>query len=252
MSKISSSVLIIGNEILSGRTQEINVKFIAMELSKIGISLSEVRVVPDIKKQIILALNELRNKYDYVFTTGGIGPTHDDITSECISKALKIKYEINKEAYHLLKRYYPEGQLNEGRVKMTKMPKGSKLIKNAVTVAPGFYIKNIFVLPGVPKIMQVMFKEVIKKLKKTKPIISITINTNLYESIMAKDLDIIQNTYVDCEIGSYPHFDFNRKSASVNVVISSKKRKIITLVKKKIITAVKKLGGKAREISGEK
>ena len=252
MSKITSSVLIIGNEILSGRTQEINVKFIAMELSKIGISLSEVRVVPDINKQIIFALNELRKKYDYVFTTGGIGPTHDDITSECVSKALKIKYEINQEAYHLLKEYYPEGHLNEGRVKMTKMPKGSKLIKNVVTVAPGFYIKNIFVLPGVPKIMQVMFKEVIKKLKKTKPIISITINTNLYESIMAKDLDIIQNAHMECEIGSYPHFDFNRRSASVNVVVSGKKRKIIILVKKKIITAVKKLGGKAREISSER
>ncbi len=252
MSKITSSVLIIGNEILSGRTQEINVKFIAMELSKIGISLSEVRVVPDINKQIIFALNELRKKYDYVFTTGGIGPTHDDITSECVSKALKIKYEINQEAYHLLKEYYPEGHLNEGRVKMTKMPKGSKLIKNVVTVAPGFYIKNIFVLPGVPKIMQVMFKEVIKKLKKTKPIISITINTNLYESIMAKDLDIIQNAHIECEIGSYPHFDFNRRSASVNVVVSGKKRKIIILVKKKIITAVKKLGGKAREISSER
>jgi len=252
MSKITSSVLIIGNEILSGRTQEINVKFIAMELSKIGISLSEVRVVPDINKQIIFALNELRKKYDYVFTTGGIGPTHDDITSECVSKALKIKYEINQEAYHLLKEYYPEGHLNEGRVKMTKMPKGSKLIKNVVTVAPGFYIKNIFVLPGVPKIMQVMFKEVIKKLKKTKPIISITINTNLYESIMAKDLDIIQNAHMECEIGSYPNFDFNRRSASVNVVVSGKKRKIIILVKKKIITAVKKLGGKAREISSER
>ena len=135
---------------------------------------------------------------------------------------------------------------------MTKMPKGSKLIKNIVTVAPGFYIKNIFVLPGVPKIMQVMFKEVIKKLKKTKPIISITINTNLYESIMAKDLDIIQNAHMECEIGSYPHFDFNRRSASVNVVVSGKKRKIIILVKKKIITAVKKLGGKAREISSER
>ncbi len=252
MSKITSSVLIIGNEILSGRTQEINVKFIAMELSKIGISLNEVRVVPDINKQIIFALNELRKKYDYVLTTGGIGPTHDDITSECVSKALKTKYEINQEAYHLLKEYYPEGHLNEGRVKMTKMPKGSKLIKNVVTVAPGFYIKNIFVLPGVPKIMQVMFKEVIKKLKKTKPIISITINTNLYESIMAKDLDIIQNAHMECEIGSYPHFDFNRRSASVNVVVSGKKRKIIILVKKKIITAVKKLGGKAREISSER
>ena len=252
MSKITSSVLIIGNEILSGRTQEINVKFIAMELSKIGISLNEVRVVPDINKQIIFALNELRKKYDYVLTTGGIGPTHDDITSECVSKALKTKYEINQEAYHLLKEYYPEGHLNEGRVKMTKMPKGSKLIKNVVTVAPGFCIKNIFVLPGVPKIMQVMFKEVIKKLKKTKPIISITINTNLYESIMAKDLDIIQNAHMECEIGSYPHFDFNRRSASVNVVVSGKKRKIIILVKKKIITAVKKLGGKAREISSER
>ena len=138
MSKITSSVLIIGNEILSGRTQEINVKFIAMELSKIGISLSEVRVVPDINKQIIFALNELRKKYDYVFTTGGIGPTHDDITAESISKAFNLKYEMHKEGYKLLERYYKPGEFNEGRQKMIWMPENAKLILNPTSGAPGF------------------------------------------------------------------------------------------------------------------
>ena len=170
MSKITSSVIIIGNEILSGRTQDINVQFIAKELSKQGINLSEVRIVPDKKEEIIETLNLLRKKYDYVFTTGGIGPTHDDITSECVSEALSVKYLINQEVYELLKNHYPKGELNEGRVKMTKMPKGAKLIKNPLTIAPGFYIGNVFVLPGVPTIMQPMFVEVLKYLKSSNPI----------------------------------------------------------------------------------
>ena len=179
MSRITSSILIIGNEILSGRTQDINVQFIAKELSKLGISLSEVRIVPDNKQEIVINLNQLRKKYDYVFTTGGIGPTHDDITSECVSEAFSVEYSINSEAYDLLKNFYPEGELNEGRIKMTKMPKGAKLIKNPLTVAPGFYIKNVYVLPGVPKIMQTMFPSIINNLKISDPIISQTVHTNL-------------------------------------------------------------------------
>ena len=130
MSKITSSILIIGNEILSGRTQDINVQFIAKELSKLGINLSEVRIVQDNKQEIVININQLRKKHDYVFTTGGIGPTHDDITSACVCEAFNVEYLINSEAYDLLKNFYPEGELNEGRIKMTKMPKGAKLIKN--------------------------------------------------------------------------------------------------------------------------
>ena len=149
MSKLNASILIIGNEILSGRTQDINIQYIAKKLNKIGIQLSEVRIIPDKENKIIKNLNELRKNYRYVFTTGGIGPTHDDITSISVSKAFKRKYEINNEAYKLLKKYYINKKLNQGRLKMTKMPRGAKLIKNPLTIAPGFYIKNVFCLPGV-------------------------------------------------------------------------------------------------------
>ena len=143
MSKITASILIIGNEILSGRTQDINIQFIAQNLLKTGIILKEVRIVADIKEQIINNLNKLRNSYDYVFTTGGIGPTHDDITSECVSIALNREHKINEEAFQLLENHYPKGQLNEGRIKMTKMPKGAKLIYNPMPVAPGFIMENV-------------------------------------------------------------------------------------------------------------
>tara|TARA_B100001013_G_C24575765_1_gene428506 strand:- start:240 stop:986 length:747 start_codon:yes stop_codon:yes gene_type:complete len=246
MSKITSSVIIIGNEILSGRTQDINVQFIAKELSKQGISLSEVRIVPDKKEEIIETLNILRKKYDYVFTTGGIGPTHDDITSECISEALGVKYLINQEAYELLKGHYPKGELNEGRVKMTKMPKGAKLIKNPLTIAPGFYIGNVFVLPGVPTIMQSMFVEVLKYLKFSKPITSQTVHTNLFESIIAKSLEEIQRKFEDCEIGSYPHFDFTKKIGGVNIVISGKNVSNIKTAVDEIVLSIHDLGGKTK------
>lgn len=246
MSKITSSILIIGNEILSGRTQDANVTFIAKELLKLGISLSEVRIIPDNKKEIVSTLNKLRKKYNYVFTTGGIGPTHDDITSECVCEALGLEYSINKEAYNLLINFYPKGEFNEGRIKMTKMPKKAKLIKNPLTVAPGFCIENIYVLAGVPKIMQSMFKNIIKDLKSTDPIISVTINTNLYESIIAKSLNEIQNKYTDCQIGSYPSFDFKNNInniGGVNIVVSGRKSLSIRKAKNSILSAIKKLGG---------
>ena len=247
MSKITSSILIIGNEILSGRTQDINVQFIAKELSKLGISLSEVRIVPDNKQEIVINLNQLRKKYDYVFTTGGIGPTHDDITSECVSEAFSVEYSINSEAYDLLKNFYPEGELNEGRIKMTKMPKGAKLIKNPLTVAPGFYIKNVYVLPGVPKIMQTMFPSIINNLKISDPIISQTVHTNLFESIIAKSLEEIQRKFEDCEIGSYPNFDYKSnigRVGGVNIVVSGKNIFSVKSARDEIITVIKEMGGK--------
>ena len=246
MSKITSSILIIGNEILSGRTQDINIQFIAKKLSKVGIYLNEVKIIPDKKIYIINSINQLRKKYDYLFTTGGIGPTHDDITSECVSEAFKLKHIINKDAYKLLEEYYPKGEFNESRVKMTRMPKGSKLIHNPLTIAPGFYIDNVYVLPGVPKIMQSMFVFVLKTLKTSRPIISKTIHTNLYESIIAQSLNKIQKKSQDCEIGSYPHFDFQKKIGGVNIVISGINKISIDKVVDEIILTIKKLGGNAR------
>ncbi|MBI29057.1 MAG: NMN amidohydrolase-like protein YfaY [Alphaproteobacteria bacterium MarineAlpha5_Bin11] len=249
MSKITSAILIIGNEILFGRTQDANTQFIAINLKKIGIILREVRVVADTENDIINSINELRNKYDYVFSTGGIGPTHDDITSKSISKAFGLNYLIHPEAYAILKNYYPENELNSGRIKMTKMPEGAKLIKNKLTVAPGFFIQNVFVLPGVPKILQVMFLEVMKNLKRGKEIISKTINTNLYESIIAEELEKIQNKFNDCEIGSYPHFDFNNKTSKiggVNIVVSGTNKLSVDLVIKKINLIILKFDGKSQ------
>lgn len=244
MSKITSSILVIGNEILSGRTQDINVQFMANKLSKIGIKLEEVRIIPDIQLQIIDNVNLLRKKHNYVFTTGGIGPTHDDITSESISKAFNREYIVNKKAYKLLEKFYSNNKINAGRLKMTKMPEGSKIIKNPLTIAPGFYIENVYVFPGVPKIMQKMFQQVLKKLKSNKPIISKTINTNIYESIISESLTNIQHKYKNCEIGSYPRFNFKKKSADVNIVVSGNNIINIQSAVKEIITSIKKLGGK--------
>ena len=244
MSKITASILIIGNEILSGRSQEINVQFIAKELSKIGIAVKEVRIVPDISKEIIRNVNNLRRKYNYLFTTGGIGPTHDDITSECVSKAFSQKYVINKEAYKILEKYYSKENFNVGRIKMTKMPEKASLILNPLTVAPGFYLENVFVLPGVPKIMQAMFFNIVKILEYGEPIIFKTINTNLYESIFALSLAKIQNKYNDCEIGSYPTFASKKKFGGVNIVVTGTNKENINNAIKEINNIIISLGGK--------
>ena len=154
--KVNAAILIIGNEILSGRTQDINTSTIATWLNTIGVKVCEVRVVPDIKEKIVETLNVLRKTNDYVFTTGGIGPTHDDITAESVSEAFNIKYEIHKEAFKILEDYYKPGEFNEGRQKMVWMPENAKLILNPTSGAPGFNVKNVFCLPGVPSILKSM------------------------------------------------------------------------------------------------
>ena len=221
MSSYTAGIIVIGDEILSGRTQDTNSNFIADKLTKEGIKLEEILVIQDVKEIIKKNIINFSSKYSYVFTTGGIGPTHDDITSESISEAFQLNCETNIQAFEILNNYYPEGEFNESRQRMAKMPVGSELILNPMTAAPGFKIKNIFVLPGVPEIMQVMFLELIKTLKKGKAKLIITINTNLYESKIAIDLKNIQNNYKDASIGSYPYFNLAAKSGGVNIVVSS-------------------------------
>ena len=221
MSSYTAGVIVIGDEILSGRTQDTNSNFIADKLTKEGIKLEEILVIQDVKEIIKENVINFSSKYSYVFTTGGIGPTHDDITSESISEAFQLNCETNIQAFEILNNYYPEGEFNESRQRMAKMPVGSELILNPMTAAPGFKIKNIFVLPGVPEIMQVMFLELIKTLKKGKAKLITTINTNLYESKIAIDLKNIQNNYKDASIGSYPYFNLAAKSGGVNIVVSS-------------------------------
>ena len=245
MSSFTAGIIVIGDEILSGRTQDSNSNFIAKNLLKEGIKLEEVVVIKDDKKTIIDRVINYSEKYSYVFTTGGIGPTHDDITSESISEAFNLEYEVNKDAFKILDNYYPKGEFNESRQRMAMMPNGSKLILNPMTAAPGFNIKNVYVLPGVPEIMQIMFLELIKKLKKGKPKLVITINTNLYESKIAFFLKDIQNKYKDSSIGSYPYFNLVAKTGGVNIVVSSWNMTSVKPIVDDIVNMIKLNGGKS-------
>ena len=215
----TSSILIIGNEILSGRTKDINTSTLALWLNSIGVKVGEVRVIPDIEKKIIDTLNLLRSNYDYVFTTGGIGPTHDDITAISVSKTLGLKYEIHKEAFKILETYYKKGEFNEGRQKMVWMPKDANLILNPTSGAPGFNVENIFCLPGVPSILKSMLGGLKNKIIGGDPILSHTISLKTVESEIAKSLTNVQNDNKDVEIGSYPFFQAGK--IGVSIVIRS-------------------------------
>jgi molybdenum cofactor synthesis domain-containing protein len=203
--EFTSAVLIIGNEILSGRTVDKNTSFIAKWLGDLGIGVEEVRVIPDKEHIIIDSINLLRKKYQYVFTTGGIGPTHDDITSESVAKAFGKKYEYNQEAYSILEKYYAKSDFNEGRKKMAKMPKGANLIYNEHGSAPAFYIENVFVLPGIPSYVELMLPQLKEVIVSGKKIISVTCDAKVRESSIALDLSAIQNKYPEIDIGSYPY-----------------------------------------------
>ena len=215
--KINSAILIIGNEILSGRTQDKNVNFISNWLnSKCGISVKEVRIIPDEEKVIVKNILYLSKKFNYVFTTGGIGPTHDDITAKSISKAFKVKYEYHEEAYAILEKYYGKKKFNDGRKKMAKMPRGSKLIYNPSSAAPGFITKNVLSLPGVPSILNSMIENCKRYLVKGLKIHSKTINLFTVESNISKQLSLIQKKYKKfVDIGSYPFFRLGKIGVAI-------------------------------------
>ena len=243
MTLLTAGILIIGDEVLSGRTQDTNSNFIAKNLTSSGIKLEEIKIISDQKEHIINSVRLFSKNYSYVFTTGGIGPTHDDITSESLAEAFNKKYEINKEAFNILEKYYPKGEFNISRQRMAKMPSDVQLIYNPMTAAPGFILNNVFVLPGVPKIMEVMFINVLKNIKKGKPKKVITINTNLYESKLAPFLKDIQEKHKECSIGSYPYFNFLSKTGGVNISISSWTMDSLDEVEKEISKMIKLNGG---------
>ena len=232
--KVNASILIIGNEILSGRTQDKNVSFISSWLNKnAGIEVREVRIIPDIKKLIIKNILELSKNYKYVFTTGGIGPTHDDITSESISQACRVTYS------YILEKYYGKKNFNDGRKKMAMMPYGSKLIYNPSSAAPGFKIKNIFCLPGVPSILNSMIENCKKFLIKGAKVHSKTINCLTVESKISKELGDVQKQFSKyVEIGSYPFFRLGK--IGVSIVIRSVYKNKIEVSKKKIEKLIRK------------
>ena len=223
--KVNAAILIIGNEILSGRTQDTNTSTLATWLNTIGVRVEEVRVIPDSEKIIIETLNFLRSNYDYVFTSGGIGPTHDDITAESVSKAFGIKYEINREAFKILEAYYKPGEFNDGRQKMVWMPENADLILNPTSGAPGFKVENVFCLPGVPSILKSMLGGLTNSIVGGEPIKSHTISLRTVESEIANSLTKVQNENLDVEIGSYPFFHAGKLGVSI-VVRSEDQSKI--------------------------
>ena len=245
MTKFTAGILVIGDEILSGRTKDTNSYYIANKLIDAGISLNEIKIIHDDKNTIIQSVLDFHKNYTYVFTTGGIGPTHDDITSESISIAFNSLYSFNQKAFNILKAYYPIGEFNEGRQKMAKMPKDAELILNPLTVAPGFKIKNVYVLPGVPSIMEKMFDNLLKDLEKGSPKKTISIRTSLFESSIAVGLEQIQNQHPDCSIGSYPYFNYATKSGGVNIVISSWVIEDLYPICNEIKDLISSLGGKS-------
>ena len=215
ITKVNAAILIIGNEILSGRTQDTNTSTLAIWLNTIGVKVEEVRVIPDIEKTIIDTLNFFRTNYDYVFTSGGIGPTHDDITAESVSKAFGIKYEIHNEAFKILQAYYKPGEFNEGRQKMVWMPENANLILNPTSGAPGFNVENVFCLPGVPSILKSMLGGITNKIVGGEPILSHTISLRTVESEIANSLTKVQDDNKDVEIGSYPFFQAGKLGVSI-------------------------------------
>jgi molybdenum cofactor synthesis domain-containing protein len=204
---LTAAVLVIGDEILSGRTQDTNTNYIAKFLGTLGIDLREARVVPDVEEEIVAALNALRARYTYVFTTGGIGPTHDDITADAIAKAFGVGIGYNEEALALLgARYKNPADFNESRRRMARVPDGADLIRNSVSIAPGFRIGNVFVMAGVPAIMRAMLENLMPHLERGAVVHAITISTRLPEGRIAAALGTIQEKFPGVSIGSYPFY----------------------------------------------
>ncbi len=204
---VTAALIIIGEEILSGRTRDENISHIARYLTAIGIALQEVRVVRDVEAEIAAAVNALRSRYDYLFTTGGIGPTHDDVTTDAIASAFGVKVEVDPRAVEAMRQGYSELELTPARLRMARIPCGAELVDNPVSRAPGFMLGNVIVMAGIPRIMQVMLDAVAPRLKKGRPMLSRSIRIEAPEGDVAPGLAAIQAAHVDVQIGSYPFFE---------------------------------------------
>ena len=207
---VTAAVLVIGDEILSGRTKDKNIGYIADYMTAIGIRLSEVRIVSDVEDEIIDALNALRSRFDYVFTTGGIGPTHDDITADAVAKAFGVALDVDPRAVAIMGKRYGPGEFTPARKRMARIPVEAELIKNAVSGAPGFMLENVIVMAGVPRIMQVMLDDVAPRLKTGAKMISRTVRVERPEGIVAAGLGRVQDAFPDVSMGSYPFFEKDR------------------------------------------
>jgi molybdenum cofactor synthesis domain-containing protein len=232
----TAAMLVIGDEILSGRTQDSNTNYVAKFLGALGIDLKEARVVPDVEAEIVAAVNALRVRYDYLFTTGGIGPTHDDITADAISTALEVTIDYHPEALQLIGSRYKPGEFNEMRRRMARIPGGATLIRNSVSAAPGFQIENVFVMAGVPMIMRAMLEDVAPRLRKGMPVVVATVAAAIAEGRIAAPLQAIQKEHPSVAIGSYPYY--RKDSFGVHLVVRGRDADAVEAVAQAIEAAV--------------
>jgi molybdenum cofactor synthesis domain-containing protein len=219
--QVTAAVLVIGDEILSGRTKDRNIGYIAEYLTAIGVDVREVRVVPDVEEEIVAAVNALRARYSYVFTTGGIGPTHDDITADCVAKAFGVGIDIDPRARAMLLEYIKPEDLNEARLRMARIPHGAELVENPVSKAPGFWIGNVIVMAGVPTIMQAMLDQVAPKLKTGVRMLSQTVRADAREGDVGGPLGAIAKANPEVSIGSYPFMGEDGRP-NTNLVLRSR------------------------------
>ncbi|MBU0859589.1 MAG: competence/damage-inducible protein A [Alphaproteobacteria bacterium] len=247
LNTFTAALVIIGNEILSGRTQDSNTPWIAERMTERGILLGEVRVIPDEEAVIIFTVNELREKFDYVFTTGGIGPTHDDITAACVAKAFGVALIQNEEAFRMLEEHYGLEELTPPRAKMCLIPEGAALIPNPVTAAPGFIMGNVHVMAGVPRIMQAMLDHVMGVIVAGKPILSSTVACNLTESAIAEDLEALQGKYENVQMGSYPHY--RGGNLGLSIVMRATDQPRLEAAMEELVEIIRRLGDEPRALS---
>ena len=236
----TAAVLVIGDEILSGRTQDSNSSHIARFLGALGIDLKEIRVVPDIEAEIVAGLNALRSRYDLIFTTGGIGPTHDDITADAVAKAFKVGIGYHPEAYALLEARYKPGEFNDMRKRMARIPHGAALIKNSASVAPGFHIGNVYVMAGVPAVMRAMLEAIAPGLPRGTEMTVATVSAAIPEGAIAIGLGEIQKAHADISVGSYPFY--NEGGPGTQLVTRGRNPKSVEQAAQEIEALVKTLG----------
>ena len=232
---VTAALLVIGDEILSGRTKDKNIGYVAEYLTGIGIDLKQVRVVPDEEPEIVAALNALRARYTYVFTTGGIGPTHDDITAECVAKAFGVAIDYDPRAVEIMRARLAQtgGVMNEARMRMTRVPKGAELVLNKISGAPGFWLDNVIVMAGIPSVMQAMLEYVTPQLKTGARMLSETVRADCREGDIGTELGLIAKAHPDVVIGSYPFMDENG-AANTNVVVRSRDPQRLGAVKRAV------------------
>ena len=248
---VSAAVLVIGNEILSGRTQDANIAFLGRSLNEIGIRMMEVRVVADIEADIVAAVNALRRRYDYVFTTGGIGPTHDDITADSVAAAFGVGIDYHPQVYRLLKEHFEQRgmEANRARMRMARIPAGAEPIDNEISLAPGFQIGNVFVLAGVPAIAQAMFKGARRRLRRGAPLLTRALRAQCSEGAVAAALASLQKAFPEVEMGSYPWSDDGVFGTSL--VLRATDAALLERAFAEVFDAAEAAGGYPVEESGE-